>query len=307
MSARAVLLGTLVTLGCTLNCHGADSSRSVELPHSSYFDTESASGRHYRISVALPGRAAPPAGYAVVYINDADTKFIHFVESLRLFERRPDTPQAGAVLLVGIGYPEGFDVGTERAYDLTPSPKDNSGEPGTGGAAGLLDFINDELKPLLEERYGIDENREAIYGHSFGGLFGLYALFSRPDSFDYYLLSSPSIWWDQRSILDYERAFLEFERMASRVELVSFTVGEFEEKLNPDRDFGEAAAETEAMLLQRAQVSSSHALADRLSEISRLKVDHRIIPSEDHGSVVPAAIVRHLTALLNSDSFSAGL
>jgi len=34
------------------------------------------------------------------------------------------------------------------------------------------------------------------FGHSLGGLFGVHALLSEPPVFDDYIISSPSLWWD---------------------------------------------------------------------------------------------------------------
>jgi pimeloyl-ACP methyl ester carboxylesterase len=41
-----------------------------------------------------------------------------------------------------------------------------------------------------------DFDRDALYGHSFGGLFVLYALVARPSLFDTWLCASPALYWN---------------------------------------------------------------------------------------------------------------
>jgi predicted alpha/beta superfamily hydrolase len=42
--------------------------------------------------------------------------------------------------------------------------------------------------------------RGAYAGHSYGGLFGAYVLTTRPDMFRTYILSSPSLWFDNHRV-----------------------------------------------------------------------------------------------------------
>ena len=80
----------------------------------------------------------------------------------------------------------------------------------TGGAQGFgldiakkfLSFINNNLKPLIESKFNIDNLNQSYCGFSFGGLFGLYTLFTSTESFQRYVIGSPSIWWKNKFILD---------------------------------------------------------------------------------------------------------
>ena len=63
-----------------------------------------------------------------------------------------------------------------------------------GGAAVFLDFIEKELVPYVEANYPVTHFRTLI-GHSYGGLFTLYALAERPALFNYYLAMDPSMNW----------------------------------------------------------------------------------------------------------------
>src|SRR3546814_8321170 len=66
-----------------------------------------------------------------------------------------------------------------------------------------------ELKPLIAQRYPVDARRQTLFGHSYGGLFTLYTLFTKPQAFQGYVAASPSIWWYQGYV---ERTLAAFER-----------------------------------------------------------------------------------------------
>jgi predicted alpha/beta superfamily hydrolase len=59
-----------------------------------------------------------------------------------------------------------------------------------GGAENFLSFLSDELFPIVDEKYPTRDYRVLI-GHSYGGLFVVYALTSRPELFRAYLACSP--------------------------------------------------------------------------------------------------------------------
>lgn len=301
LAAAKPLAVALLAITLAADGGASEPGSAVHVSRASYFDFIAGNERAFRIFVAEPEGVMPESGYPVVYVNDADTRFIKFVETLRLFSENRETAESSRILLVGIGYPDGTDIGLERGFDLTPPLKGEPVDFATGGADGLLDFINDDLKPWLRNRYEIDEQKEAIYGHSFGGLFGLYALFTRPESFDYYLLSSPSIWWDRRSILAYAEASAVGKLGALSV---FFTVGEFEETLDPASRIGGDRGALQSRLAERGQVTESRTLAERLAANESLSVKHAVIAGEDHATVVPAAIVRQLKWLLRTDAFS---
>ncbi len=66
-----------------------------------------------------------------------------------------------------------------------------------GGASLFLDRLTGELREAAEQGLPIDPARRCLWGHSFGGLFTLYALLTRPGAFARFDSISPSIWWDE--------------------------------------------------------------------------------------------------------------
>lgn len=121
------------------------------------------------------------------------------------FKRRKpvDSAQPDSVV-VSIGYPL-----TDSVYDFTrrfidfrpplPVPQDPP-----SGADNLIKFINDVLRPWVRSTVfpHVSFKRDALYGHSFGGLFVIHALITRPELFDTFISASPAIMWNNGSILD---------------------------------------------------------------------------------------------------------
>jgi predicted alpha/beta superfamily hydrolase len=106
-----------------------------------------------------------------------------------------------ALHVVGIGYGGGYrSPKNRRARDYTPT-RDAQEPLETGRAEAFLQFISEQLIPTLGRHYDFPSDDVGITGHSLSALFGVYALLQRSAVFRRYLVSSPSIWWDQRSVL----------------------------------------------------------------------------------------------------------
>ena len=93
-------------------------------------------------------------------------------------------------------------------------------------------FIKNELIPKMEADYGADTSRESriILGHSFGGLLAAYAFTNFNEVFGNYLMLSPSLWYDDESLLRKERATREAN--SHRPQLVYIGLGGLETSTN---------------------------------------------------------------------------
>lgn len=65
-----------------------------------------------------------------------------------------------------------------------------------GGASLFLEFIEKELVPYVETKYPVT-NFKTLIGHSYGGLFTLFALSEKPSLFNYYLAIDPKMDWSE--------------------------------------------------------------------------------------------------------------
>jgi uncharacterized protein len=282
----------------------ADAS-PVALPGTERRVLHARSNRHeYLIMIAHPVGAPPSArGYPVLYLPDANAAFATVAETIGLRSRRPEVTGIVPAVVVGIGYATEEPLEpVRRTYDLTPPaaelrlpPRpDGTPWPRSGGADEFLDFIARDLKPAIERDFAIDADRQALFGHSFGGLFALHALFTRPRMFGSYIAASPSIWWNECSVLDEERAFSAAIRHEPQDLDVLITVGGCEQELVAAEASG-ADRELRAEWKRRNRmVDNARELAARLAGLTAqgVRATFTQFAGEDHVSVIPAAISR---------------
>ncbi|HEZ4783294.1 TPA: alpha/beta hydrolase [Neisseria meningitidis] len=172
------------------------------------FETEiksTCTGRIYRIQTATLGEM-PSEGYPVLFVLDGEAFFPTLFNIMQSLMPNPVTRSNAPCLIVGIGYTTGSvrDL-AQRAADYTPPLGDNATADERqqfGQADRFSAFIDSELTAFLESRYTLNRNETAVFGHSFGALFGLYSLLSHR-RFRRHWLVSPSIWWHNRRILDF--------------------------------------------------------------------------------------------------------
>lgn len=257
--------------------------------------TSSAGKRTYRVFVSIPAKPAPAAGYSVLYVMDGNAMFLTALESVRALERRPDVPKDLATVVVGIGYPEGVDTSVERTLDLTPP---GSGSPriqaASGGADAFLAFIEQDLKPKVASLAKTDPTRQGIFGHSFGGLFVLHALATKPAAFQSYMAASPSVWFDPPI-----RDKLGAAKPASdALPRLLVTAGEFEQTPSPSMRVQPNAERMMAVLAERRQVDNARGIAEHAGKTHGMETRFIEIMGEDHGSVIPSAISRSVYFML---------
>jgi len=246
-------------------------------------------GHDYRIYVSEPAGPPPPAGYPVLYVLDGNAMFpVAAFLARRVADRRTVTGWTPP-LVVGIGYPQAddFDV-SARTRDYTPG-EDAKPSENSGGADRFLDFIENEVKPMVARQHRIDPQRQAVFGHSFGGLLVLHAWLTRPTMFSSFLASSPSIWWNDRRVLQ----GLE-KPLAGADSRLLMTVGSLEDQ----PPGGNVSREIRETLARRPMVSEARSLARRLQDSPAGKDRVRFVEleGEDHGSAWLPALTRGVRA-----------
>ena len=208
----------------------------VVLPRTEQWVMESRHERRkYQISVATPIQPPPPGGYPVIYLLDGNSVFATMTEAMRMQCHRPDKTGVLPAVIVGIGYQTEAAFSPDRYYDFTPiatseysQKSDGTPLPKQGGAAGFLQFIEEELKPEIQRQFQIDATRQTLFGHSLGGLFTLHVLFTRPTAFQCYIAGSPSIHWIKPYLLEEEEQFVSGLQHKQQEVEVLITMGELE-------------------------------------------------------------------------------
>lgn len=245
-----------------------------------YFEYAMASEKQldYRILIASPTDEPPAEGYAAVYVLDGDALFATLAEAVKLQTRKPKGYEP--IIVIGIGYPsrEPFDF-ERRFYDFTPqvhesqlNPRpDGSAWPANGHADDFLDFLEQELMPAVAEEWPINLNKQAIVGHSLGGLFTLYTLCARPHLFSHIVAGSPSVWWGDNDLLNKLASFAGTSQGSQSIQLL-LTIG---------------ANELPDMLEGANQV------AEYMKQLTKqINTQYVIFSEEDHVSVLPCMLSR---------------
>jgi len=268
-------------------------------------DVNSRAGRAYRIFVSRPLVPPPPLGYPVIYVLDGNATFGTITEAVAMQSARPSATQVAPAIVVGIGYRTQLPLDLERrTFDYTPdvdrsrlaARPDGSPWPLTGGANAFLDFIEHELKPMIAGEFPIDAKRQVLFGHSFGGLFTLYAFFTRPGGFQSYIAGSPSIWFGERAILGAEEKFVAGSQDELRNLRLMIAVGGLEQSLSPEEQEMPGGSPRAPWIEKNRMVDNAREMANRLQALRApgLTVAYEEFAGENHVSVIPALISRAL-------------
>ncbi|KAK4201385.1 Alpha/Beta hydrolase protein [Triangularia verruculosa] len=180
------------------------------LPNMLFYNATSPSSNvTYQISLSYPFEWGPSSlptteitnkTALTIYVTDGNALAMTAAEHLKR-SKPVDATQPDA-LVVGIGYPLTDNVYalTQRSIDFNaPIP----GAPVPSGADIFINFIDFTLRPWVQNTIfpGVNFTRDAVYGHSSGGIFVTYALITRPDLFDTFIAASPSLTLNNGTIM----------------------------------------------------------------------------------------------------------
>lgn len=241
--------------------------------------------RHYRIWIGVPAAPPPAAGYPVIYMLDGNAVMDELRDDWLAPRRGVDAP-----VIVAIGYATDQRVDVKaRAFDFTPPL---AGQPAVdplapdrrnGGADLFLDLIEQRIKPLASASAPIDAQRQTLWGHSYGGLFALHALATRPGSFRNYFAADPSLWWRDGELF---RRALDF-RSDGAVHGVALL-------LATARDEPPPADAVHAQLRRRIRdavpADGPQRVRDHFAAQEGMRVCYREYPDLTHGPLLGAAI-----------------
>lgn len=240
-------------------------------------------GVEYELRISLPHGYAehPERRFPVVYTLDADYSFLiarnvtdHLAERNHLRE----------VLVVGIAYGGPLRYRLHRTRDYTPTfvPEGGYGaeyQKVSGGGPKFLQALETEILPFVDRHYRTLPDRTLV-GHSYGGLFTVWTLLTRPGLFDRYVSVSPSLWYDDGLALKLEETYArDHDALPARLYLcVGSREGNSEIDMVGDfRDF----------------VAQLHG-----HDYEDLEFDHRVMENETHNSIFPGCLSNGLRFVL---------
>ncbi|TDK32348.1 alpha/beta hydrolase [Rhizobium deserti] len=272
--------------------------KAYTLPGTTYFDLASdAGGEPYRVLLFIPEGEPPAEGWPLLVLTDGNATFPFAFASLVTQAPYPTGTNVTWGAIAAIGYPsdEPYDA-LRRAWDLGPPPIKtyppyHEGGPPVriGGTRELLDFIEKKLFPRLGEMVRLDTTRRSLFGHSFGGLFTLYALFERPSLFANWISASPTIYWEGSEILNNEARR---QRVSGHAAFLHLSAGEYEgDELAPFQYRNNDAEKRLENKKSERTVALAQEMADRLNGFE-IRTEFELFARQTHMSVLGPAVNR---------------
>jgi len=159
------------------------------------------------LNIMLPEGYAehPEQRYPVIYLLDGGQQedFTHMAGAVQ-FASFPWVERLPPAILVGI-------ANTDRKRDMTFKPAPGYALPKwlqayseayktAGGSEQFIRYLETEVQPFVAQNFRAGPDRILI-GQSLAGLLATEVLLKKPALFNHYVIMSPSLWWDQGSLL----------------------------------------------------------------------------------------------------------
>ena len=225
------------------------------------------------LNIYLPEgyRESDTTKYPVIYLLDgsADEDFIHIV-GLVQFNSFAWINQVPKSIIVGIAT-------VDRRRDFTFPTKiegDKKRYPTSGHSDQFISFIEKELQPFIEKKYNTNTSK-TIIGQSLGGLLETEILLKKPTLFNKYIIISPSLWWDNGTLLNQDSKIFQ----GSFNQKTDIYIGVGKEGLTPTE-------------LPRVMEVDANLLAEKLkgTKSKSVKVYFDYLPQEDHATIMHQAV-----------------
>ena len=200
--------------------------------------------------------------YPVIYLLDgsANEDFIHIVGLVQFFNMAINMPPT---IIVGIA-----NVDRRRDFTFPTQLKELKKDyPTTGGSQKFIEFIETELQPYIDKSYKTN-TQKTIIGQSLGGLLSVEILLKKPALFTNYIIVSPSLWWDNESLLkNADSLFAQQEDLKLQVYISVGTEGKIMEE-------------------------DVKGIVDVLKKPNKknLKLDFVLLPNENHATILHQAV-----------------
>jgi uncharacterized protein len=242
-------------------------------------------GEKRTLNIYLPGGYNPSDSikYPVIYLLDgsADEDFIHIVGLVQFnsFEWINRVPKS---IVVGIA-----TVDRRRDFTFpTTIADDQKKYPTTGHSDKFIAFIEKELQPYINTKYKTNNDR-TIIGQSLGGLFATEVLLTKPTLFNRYIIVSPSLWWNNGSLLDRGSDLL----TESFLQPTAIYIGVGKEGLTPTK-------------IPRVMEVDANLLAEKIKATKSKQVNafFDYLPQENHATILHQAVSNSFKVLFSQSA-----
>ena len=182
------------------------------------------------LNIYLPQNFDKTKSYPIIYLLDGSMNedFIHVTGLIQFFNQMYSMPETIVVGIANIDRKKDFTFHT----DLKDLQKDY---PTTGHSDKFIDFLEKELKPYIESQFKTTD--KYLFGQSLGGLLATEILLKKPEMFNNYFIISPSLWWDDESLLKQAPQLLAKIKDTKKFVYVSVGKGEHPVMVKDAEDF----------------------------------------------------------------------
>ena len=174
------------------------------------------------LNIYLPQNFDKTKSYPIIYLLDGSMNedFIHVSGLVQFFNLMYAMPETIVVGIANIDRKKDFTFHT----DLKDLQKDY---PTTGHSDKFISFLEKELKPYIESKFKTTD--KYLFGQSLGGLLATEILLKKPEMFNNYFIISPSLWWDDESLLKQAPQLL--SKIQDTKKFIYVSVGKAEHKV----------------------------------------------------------------------------
>jgi uncharacterized protein len=228
------------------------------------------------INVYLPYGYNPDDSlqYPVVYLLDGaiDEDFIHITGLFQFcsFDWIGFVPKS---IIIGI-------VSNDRRRDYTSVSNEKEELekfPSSGNSKNFIMYLAEELQPYIKENFKTN-NYKTLIGQSLGGLLATEILFNYTSLFSSYFIVSPSLWWNDASLLKQD----------------NLTLQNFANKLNIYLAVGkEGLTPTKQARVMEVDVNLLKEKIDLLNN-KNFNIYFDYLPNENHATILHQAIYNAL-------------
>ncbi len=225
-------------------------------------------GEKRTLNIYLPEGYSPEntTQYPVIYLLDgaADEDFIHIAGLVQFnnFEWVNQVPKSIVVGIASVNRPGDFTF-------PTTDPAQSKRYPASGHSDKFIAFIEKELQPFIASRYK-GSNHSTLIGQSLGGLLAAEILVKKPELFNKYIIVSPSLWWDNGSLL---------QQKVAAFENTNIYIGVGKEGLTPTE-------------IPRVMEVDANLLTEKIKSLKSkgVTVHFDYLPQENHATILHQAV-----------------